>query len=252
MAASNYDPDLPEEPTALEINFNKAADHVAKLSIKFSNEQLLQLYGLYKQGTVGKCNTSRPGWFDGKGRRKWDAWNSKADLTIEEAKEKYVEFIQNLDPDFTLDTQGNTDSWVSVSSLKKTEPEPALTLEDMTVLEVAREDCGNRLEELLTENPELAKERDEYGLTILHWAADRNSTDALCAGIEGGCDLNAVDNEGQTALHYAVFCGHLRSTRLLLKAGARKDIKDSAGKTPKELAEDKKIRDLFDVDLDDL
>jgi acyl-CoA-binding protein len=30
----------------------------------------------YKQGTVGDCNNNRPGGWDLKGQRKWDAWNA--------------------------------------------------------------------------------------------------------------------------------------------------------------------------------
>jgi len=36
-----------------------------------------ELYALFKQATVGDCNTSRPGIFDQKGRYKWDAWEKK-------------------------------------------------------------------------------------------------------------------------------------------------------------------------------
>lgn len=37
----------------------------------------LALYALFKQGTVGDINTSRPGIFDPKGRAKWDAWEKQ-------------------------------------------------------------------------------------------------------------------------------------------------------------------------------
>lgn len=37
----------------------------------------LELYGLFKQGTVGDVDTSRPGLFDLKGKAKWDAWNKQ-------------------------------------------------------------------------------------------------------------------------------------------------------------------------------
>ena len=33
-----------------------------------SNETKLEFYGLYKQATVGPCNTSKPGLFDLKGK----------------------------------------------------------------------------------------------------------------------------------------------------------------------------------------
>lgn len=37
----------------------------------------LALYALFKQGTVGDIDTSRPGIFDPKGRAKWDAWEKQ-------------------------------------------------------------------------------------------------------------------------------------------------------------------------------
>lgn len=40
---------------------------------------------MYKQGTVGDCNTSKPGILDQKGRYKWDAWNNKKGMPKEEA-----------------------------------------------------------------------------------------------------------------------------------------------------------------------
>jgi len=35
-----------------------------------------ELTDRYKQATIGDCNTGRPGGWDLKGQRKWDAWNS--------------------------------------------------------------------------------------------------------------------------------------------------------------------------------
>lgn len=37
----------------------------------------LILYALFKQGTVGDVNTSRPGVFDLKGKAKWDSWEKQ-------------------------------------------------------------------------------------------------------------------------------------------------------------------------------
>lgn len=55
------------------------------LNKTLTNEELLELYALYKQGTVGDCNTSRPGMFDQKGRYKWDGWNGKKGVNKEDA-----------------------------------------------------------------------------------------------------------------------------------------------------------------------
>lgn len=43
-------------------DFEKAAEDVKKLSTTPSNDDLLILYALYKQGTVGDNNTGTPFW----------------------------------------------------------------------------------------------------------------------------------------------------------------------------------------------
>ncbi|WP_171356269.1 acyl-CoA-binding protein, partial [Acinetobacter baumannii] len=53
-------------------------------------------YGLYKQATVGKCNTSRPGMFNLKDRYKWDAWKAVEDKTQEAAMEDYITKVKQL------------------------------------------------------------------------------------------------------------------------------------------------------------
>jgi diazepam-binding inhibitor (GABA receptor modulator, acyl-CoA-binding protein) len=63
-----------ENPTSNEA-FNLAVKTVNSFTSKPSDGELLKLYGLFKQGTTGDCNTERPGFLDLKGRAKWDTWN---------------------------------------------------------------------------------------------------------------------------------------------------------------------------------
>jgi acyl-CoA-binding protein len=51
--------------------FDQAVALVASGSFNASDEDKLRLYGFFKQATVGKCNTSRPGFFDFVGKAKW-------------------------------------------------------------------------------------------------------------------------------------------------------------------------------------
>ncbi|KAG0771610.1 hypothetical protein G6F22_016334 [Rhizopus arrhizus] len=60
-----------------------------------SNDELLELYGLYKQAIVGDNETSKPT-FDIKGRYKWDAWTKLKGMSQEEAEQKYIEFVEKL------------------------------------------------------------------------------------------------------------------------------------------------------------
>ena len=47
-----------------------------------------------------------------------------------------------------------------------------------------------------------------------------------------GADLNAADNKGMTALHYASRLGNLALVRFLLEKGARLEAKNRSGATP--------------------
>ena len=76
--------------------FLKAAEDVRKLTERPSNEELLDLYGYFKQATVGDCNTDRPGIFDLKGRAKWDNWNSRKGMSKKDAEKAYIELANKL------------------------------------------------------------------------------------------------------------------------------------------------------------
>lgn len=58
--------------------------------------QLLELYALFKQGTVGDVSGDRPGMLDMKGRAKYDAWAKKKGLAPQEAQLSYVRLVDQL------------------------------------------------------------------------------------------------------------------------------------------------------------
>jgi acyl-CoA-binding protein len=60
-----------------ESEFEAAQRRVKELTSAPSNDDLLELYALYKQATAGDVAGSRPGMMDFKGRAKWDAWAKK-------------------------------------------------------------------------------------------------------------------------------------------------------------------------------
>ena len=76
--------------------FELAAVKVKTPTESPSNENLLELYGLFKQATVGDNNTERPGMFDLKGNAKWDAWTSKNGMSSEEAEKEYIALVARL------------------------------------------------------------------------------------------------------------------------------------------------------------
>ncbi|XP_076397209.1 acyl-CoA binding protein 1 isoform X1 [Megachile rotundata] len=82
--------------SSINTKFNKAAEEVKELSSQPSDADLLELYSLFKQASVGDCNTSRPGMLDFKGKAKWDAWDRIKGMDQNTAKEKYIQKVEQL------------------------------------------------------------------------------------------------------------------------------------------------------------
>jgi diazepam-binding inhibitor (GABA receptor modulating acyl-CoA-binding protein) len=78
------------------MDFQTAITKVKTLKTKPDNSTLLKLYGLYKQATLGDCNTAQPWAINFEDRAKWDAWNHYKGKTKERAKEKYVKLATEL------------------------------------------------------------------------------------------------------------------------------------------------------------
>jgi acyl-CoA-binding protein len=80
----------------LQTQFEAAAQEVQNLSKKPDDQSLLKLYALYKQGTVGDVQGSRPGFSDFAGRFKYDAWAKLKGTSKEDAMQKYVDLVAQL------------------------------------------------------------------------------------------------------------------------------------------------------------
>lgn len=81
------------------MSFDKAAEEIkasANHNIKMTDDELLQIYSLYKQGTVGDNKTDKPGMLDFKGKAKWEAWNKLAGKSKENAQAEYVALARTL------------------------------------------------------------------------------------------------------------------------------------------------------------
>ena len=85
---------LPGMP--VEEDFESAQQRVKQLTRTPAPDQLLELYSLYKQATVGDVTGSRPGMLDFKGRAKYDAWAGRRGTAKAAAMQQYVELVQRL------------------------------------------------------------------------------------------------------------------------------------------------------------
>lgn len=77
--------------------FNQAVSESKNLPEKPGNETLLQLYSLFKQGSIGDVNTDPPSnLFDFVAKAKYEAWAALKGKSNEEAMKEYVALINKL------------------------------------------------------------------------------------------------------------------------------------------------------------
>lgn len=80
----------------LAARFEQAQSDVKQLPERPSNMTLLRLYALYKQGSEGDTHGDKPGMTDFVGRYKFEAWESLKGTSKDEAMQKYIELVQEL------------------------------------------------------------------------------------------------------------------------------------------------------------
>lgn len=77
--------------------FLDAATRVKELKKTPSDEDMLQLYGLYKQSTIGDINISKPSFWDVKGQAKYEAWNLYKTMPKQKAMASYIRLVNRLE-----------------------------------------------------------------------------------------------------------------------------------------------------------
>ena len=80
----------------MDTTFARAQERVRTLQKPPSNADLLELYALYKQASIGDVEGPRPGVVDYVGRAKFDAWAGKKGISRHAAMERYVALVQWL------------------------------------------------------------------------------------------------------------------------------------------------------------
>ncbi|PKS09118.1 hypothetical protein jhhlp_003732 [Lomentospora prolificans] len=86
--------------------FQKAAEESKQLTSKPSNDELLELYALYKVGNGEDISKApSPGMFDLKGKAKKAAWQKIVDegITAEQAQERYIALVNKLKETYGFD-----------------------------------------------------------------------------------------------------------------------------------------------------
>jgi acyl-CoA-binding protein len=81
---------------ALKAKFEAAAAESKTLKERPSNDVLLKLYALYKQGSEGDNTGKRPGFTDMVGRAKFDAWAELKGTEQKVAMQQYIDLVKKL------------------------------------------------------------------------------------------------------------------------------------------------------------
>jgi len=76
--------------------FTMAAEAVKHLRSKPNDGELLKLYGLYKQATVGDNKNETPGFLDFKGKSKHNAWLACSGKDQYTAEVEYITVVNEL------------------------------------------------------------------------------------------------------------------------------------------------------------
>lgn len=60
------------------------------------DDEMLNLYGLYKQSTQGDIHTTKPKFWNPIGKAKWQSWHDQKGFTQKEAQELYIKQVVYL------------------------------------------------------------------------------------------------------------------------------------------------------------
>ncbi|UCC14898.1 MAG: acyl-CoA-binding protein [Gammaproteobacteria bacterium] len=80
----------------LTAQFKQAAKDVKGLSSRPSDDDMLELYALFKQATDGDASGDKPGFFDFVARAKFEAWEGLAGTSADDAMKRYVDKVRAL------------------------------------------------------------------------------------------------------------------------------------------------------------
>ncbi|OUC49893.1 regulator of condensation [Trichinella nativa] len=87
---------FPKMEADLVKEFEEVAEQVRRLKSRPTDNELLELYALYKQSTVGDASEEKPGVFDFKGKSKWDVWRKRKGMSKNDAMKEYIKMTKQI------------------------------------------------------------------------------------------------------------------------------------------------------------
>ncbi|XP_068638058.1 ankyrin repeat domain-containing protein EMB506, chloroplastic-like isoform X2 [Aristolochia californica] len=88
---------------------------------------------------------------------------------------------------------------------------------------------------------------DKDGFTALHWAVMGKQEAVISHLLRKGANLHVSDKDGATPLHYAVQVGAMQTVKLLIKYKVDVNVADHEGWTPLHVAIQSRCRDIAKV-----
>eukprot|EP00607_Mallomonas_marina_P001302 CAMPEP_0182434302 /NCGR_PEP_ID=MMETSP1167-20130531/68979_1 /TAXON_ID=2988 /ORGANISM="Mallomonas Sp, Strain CCMP3275" /LENGTH=249 /DNA_ID=CAMNT_0024624009 /DNA_START=140 /DNA_END=889 /DNA_ORIENTATION=- len=212
----------------------KNAMETANRITNMSEEHKLQLYGLYKQSTIGNNNINNPP-VDMVAKMKWDAWKAFEGYPQKSAANAYVYLVNSLaseDRSDDRDTPGMSGFAQGVSTFQDligdTQANGWTTSEELCAAVTSKD--LDRVQRCIQSGADINM-RTREGMTPLHYAADSGESSIVSLLIEAGADVNTQDVEGETPLSLAVTCEHEEVVRVLLASGGDPSIKNQEGES---------------------
>eukprot|EP00935_MAST-01C_sp_MAST-1C-sp1_P001197 g1197.t1 len=237
--------------------FNAAIATVSSGKLQLSNEQRLQLYGLFKQARFGPCADSEPSMLDMVAHAKWAAWKGVGTTSSADAMGEYVAFVARLGPKGSGSTEGSAapsggggTGMRSVSTMQDPSDDAAQQAwnNEEKLFELASEGDVEKLSELLASGAgKNINKQDDMKQTPLHMASDRGHLEAVKVLMAHGANLDVQDEDGLSPLHTAVMCEHEDIVRVLVEGGADLDLLDVDGSSPAALADPGPIKELLEA-----
>lgn len=190
-------------------------------------EALLELYGLFKQATVGNCQEEAPSIMNWAARQKWKEWKGRYGMEEGDAMGKYVESVTKILPEWKKDA-GKDFALGNVQMRMRAHTEEEIDGENRTLHGCIRINDQKEIEALILAGVDV-NEMDGEGRSPLHWAADQGRLGAVEFLLRHGADPNLQDEDGCTPLHNAVICKHKAICECLCAAGADPTCVDHEG-----------------------
>jgi len=120
------------------------------------------------------------------------------------------------------------------------------------LFKAAKDGDLERINTLLSRYPELIDQKRGSGWNLLHYASywvDKKQEELIELLLSKGANINAQNNQGETALHLALMDRNEKTAAILLRAGAYANLQDETGWTPLYYAVTNRCKGVIDLFL---